>query len=163
MQGSNADIHVNLSRASAGKKLHSYINKSLWMDIALAVPALFLVRLPIFVNLYVIGPAYVCAMMKRKRCGFISAFMAGCGLFLLDMPSLQWKYGALLLLLLVAGNRGQVICVAECRVLCRSASFYDPAQSDRHHKELQLCNGFAGDSYFLRIYHIIRAVFQRAV
>ena len=102
MQSSNADIHVNLSRVSAGKKLHSYINKTLWMDIALAVPALFLVRLPVFVNLYVIGPAYVCAMMKRKRCGFISAFMAGCGLFLLDMPSLRWKYGAFLLLLLVA-------------------------------------------------------------
>ena len=68
MQSSNADIHVNLSRVSAGKKLHSYINKTLWMDIALAVPALFLVRLPVFVNLYVIGPAYVCAMMKRKRC-----------------------------------------------------------------------------------------------
>ena len=57
MQSSNADIHVNLSRVSAGKKLHSYINKTLWMDIALAVPALFLVRLPVFVHLYVIGPA----------------------------------------------------------------------------------------------------------
>ena len=102
MQGSNADIQVDLSKTSAGKKLHTYINKDLWIDMALAVPALLLMRLPIFVNLYIIGPAYVCAMLKRKRRGVMSALMAGIGLISLGAPALQWKYGVLLLLLLAA-------------------------------------------------------------
>lgn len=86
-------------------KAADWKNSRTWMlpawaaDILWGIPAVFLMRIPVFLNLYILGPAYLCLMMRRPLRGRVAAAWCLIGIISVyqEMPAV--KYIVLILLL----------------------------------------------------------------
>lgn len=72
---------------------------SLGKDLLWSIPALFLTRIPVFLNLYILGPAYLCLMMRRTARGRMGTIGCLLGVFSMYQEPDAGKYGILILLL----------------------------------------------------------------
>lgn len=69
-----------LHRAESWRKNREWVLPGWVSDIVWGIPAMFLMRIPLFLNLYVLGPAYLCLMMRRPARGRICALWCFAGI-----------------------------------------------------------------------------------
>ena len=66
--------------------------------ICFCIPIPFLMSLKLGVDLYILGPAYFLALIRRKRWQPAALLLAAAGVLMLGHKALRWKYGILILL-----------------------------------------------------------------
>ena len=66
--------------------------------ICFCIPIPFLMSLKLGVDLYILGPAYFLALIRRKRWQPAALLLAAAGVMMLGLKALRWKYGILILL-----------------------------------------------------------------
>ena len=66
-------------------------------DLLWSVPALFLARIPVFLNLYILGPAYLCLLTRRPARGRLGALWCLLGILSMYREPGIGKYGILVL------------------------------------------------------------------
>ena len=91
-----------LQRQIKNKKSRTWVMPAWAMDLLWSIPALFLMRIPVFLNLYILGPAYLCLLMRRPVRGRMGAVWCLTGVLSMYQEPDAGKYGILIFLLWIA-------------------------------------------------------------
>lgn len=71
------------------------------IDVLLGVPVFFLLSQPLILNMHILGPAWFCALLPVRLRRTSGLFWACLGIMRLPNEQLRWKYGVIILLLMM--------------------------------------------------------------